>query len=411
MKLTYVLADYPVASERFITREIEALRAFGTDVRVVAIRTRPSVTTLPVPNGIHVDRPPSPGSPGFWAAVVMVAVRWPARCAALFGLACSLDGREGIRGFLHAFRLALIALYFARTLREQVPDIIHAHFASAPTTLGLLLSHWFVRPFGFSVHAYDVYAERNNLSAKAARARHVIACSNVAANDIRSLLPAHLASRVHAIPHGVESPATSSRDSAERRSGEPLILAVGRFEAKKGFGVLVDACGLLRDKGVAFRCEIVGAGLEEGALRDRIHAHRLMNRVRIIPWQSQDELACYYDRADALAVPSVVTAKGDRDNIPNVILEGMASGVPVIASDLPALMDVLGPTKAAILVSSGDASALADGLCELLNDRSLAEGLRARGRQLVRKEFDLHTNAHRLLDELVKSLAPRPPSL
>lgn len=411
MKLTYVLADYPVASERFIAREINALRALGTDVRVIAIRTRPSATTLPVPDGIHVDRPPSWSSPTFWAAVALSAVRRPVKCAALLGLACSLGAREGVRGPLRAFRLGLIALYFTGTLREQAPDIIHAHFASAPTTMGLLLSHWCVRPFGFSVHARDLYGERNNLPAKAARARHVIACSNVAAQDIRRLLPDHLASRVHAIPHGVESPATSSRCSAEGRSGEPLILAVGRFEEKKGFDVLVDACAILRDKGVGFRCDIVGAGQEEGALRDRIHAHGLMDRVSIVAWQSQDGLASCYARASALAVPSVVAANGDRDNIPNVILEGMANDVPVIASDLPALVDVLGPTKAAILVSSGDRLALANGLCELLDDRSLVEGLRARGRQLVRKEFDLQTNAQRLLDELVRSAVPRPSTL
>jgi glycosyltransferase involved in cell wall biosynthesis len=408
MKLTYVLGDYPVASEVFVTREIEALRALGVDIQVLTTRSGASHAVPPVHDPVRVDRPLSPRRGRFWLTVAVVALQRPLKSSGLIALACSLGLREGRRGPFRALRLALVTLYFAHVLRRSPPQIFHAHFASAPTTLALLLARWFGCPFGFSVHASDLYAEPVNLVAKIGRACHVFACSRVAAEDVRRRLPCHLVARVHAIHHGIERASYAPRDSARGRDGEALVLAVGRFEPKKGFDVLVEACAILRDKGLPFRCEIIGAGREERALRDCIDRHGLRGRVALIPWQSQRDLLAYYARADVLAVPSVVVTNGDRDNIPNVILEGLANDVPVVASDLPALVDVLRPASAAIVVPSGDASALAEGLHAICNDRDLADELRIRGRQLLTKQFDLQANARRLLDQLRKSVPASP---
>lgn len=400
VRLTYVLLDFPIASEQFLIREVKALLALGAEIQILTLRSRTGNDVLPPIGGLRVDRARSLWSFGFWRAVLTETVRQPYGARELMAASLSLAAGQGWLDKVRTIRLALVALHFSRATRMSGSEVIHAHFASAPATLGLLLSVSLRRPFSFSTHASDLYAERIDFPAKAAYASCIFACSRTAADDLRKQLPVHLQSRVHVIYHGIEVPALAIGKAEISLPDGPLILAVGRFVPKKGFDHLVQACGLLRDEGVAFQCELVGEGSGEAALRDQIEALRLGDRVRLVRWCPQVELAKHYLRAAVLAVPSVVAPDGDRDNIPNVILEALAQGVPVVASALPAIDEVLGPAGAAILVPPRDVQALASGLRRVCLDRDLARRLRERGLDLVAQEFDLQANARRLLDQV-----------
>ena len=396
-----VLVDFPVASEQFVFREIKALAELGEAVHVLTIRSRAAVAEDTLPHGIRLSRALPIGSPKFWRPVLTAVARHPWRSVGLLAAALRVEAGEGRRGRLRAARLTAIALHFTPAIGAGEPQVIHAHFASAPATLGLLLSRWFAFPFGFSVHARDLYATPIDLPAKAAHAQHIVACSRTAAEDLRKRLPEELRARVHAIYHGVEIAAAPVRPAGAAQR-VPLILAAGRFEPKKGFDRLVQACALLRDEGVAFGCELVGAGRGEAVLRRQIRVLGLEAWVRIVPWRSQADLQMDYSRASVLAVPSVVSPDGDRDNIPNVILEALASETPVVASALPAIVEALGSAGAALLVPPGDARALADGLRRVCNDADLACRLRTQGRGLVEREFDIGANARRLLAHVTR---------
>jgi glycosyltransferase involved in cell wall biosynthesis len=399
-RLTYVVLDFPIASEQFLIREVKALLALGAEIQILALRSRPGPGTLLPIEGTKVDRPKSPWSAGFWLSVLTECARHPRSSLELVTASLSVMAGQGWLDKIRTTRLALVALHFTDATRINGSVAIHAHFASAPATLGLLLSVSVQRPFSFSTHAGDLYAERVNFSAKAARASCIFTCSKAAAADLRNRLPVHLRSRVLAMYHGIELAAIAKRPVDIGLTGHPLILAVGRFVPKKGFRHLVQACAWLRDEGFAFQCELVGEGSESEALRDQIRALRLSDRVRLVQWCPQAELAKHYFRASVLAVPSVVAPDGDRDNIPNVILEALAQGIPVVASALPAIDEVLGPTGAAILVPPHDVSALAAGIRQICMDQGLARRLRERGLDLVAREFDLHANARRLLEQL-----------
>jgi glycosyltransferase involved in cell wall biosynthesis len=182
-----------------------------------------------------------------------------------------------------------------------------------------------------------------------------------------------------------------------------LIVAVGRFERKKGFPVLVAACDLLCRRGILFRCELIGQGPEERTLREQIEAFNLSSQVHLIPWQTPEQLRAAYCGASVLAVPSVVADDGDRDNIPNVILEGLACGLPVVASSLPAINDVFGPAAAIELVPPGDPDLLAQALLRVCSDPLLTAGLRQRGRDVLHQHFDRENNNRQLLAVLSES--------
>ena len=168
----------------------------------------------------------------------------------------------------------------------------------------------------------------------------------------------------------------------------------------------------MRDDGFRFRCELIGCGREEDRLRRRIEALRLEDKVRLLPWHPTPCLRRDYARASVLAVPSVVTDDGDRDNIPNVVVEALACEVPVVASSLPALERLLGPPEAARLVPPGAPRALADALRQVSSDPAYAGRLRANGRRLVLQLFDDETNARRLRELLEGgSRAPDTPAV
>ena len=398
-EVLYVLLDFPIRSERFIAREILALQQLGVTLRVVTLKARPAAEAAEPLEEIQPWRPPPWWSPRLWIGALGALLEQPRRSLRIVALGQRSEAVGDLRSRRRGVQLAVLALYFAHRLRHRPPGVVHAHFASMPTSLALLIAAWLERPFGFSVHASDLYAERLNLTFKMRRASHVLPCSEVAAEDLRRKL-ARGRPPIFTVHHGLN---LDRWPAGPRSPGEPVILGVGRFEPKKGFSHLVEACAVLDAEGVRFRCEIVGAGPEEANLSRRIAEHGLGPRVRLVPWRSPAELRRTYARASVLAVPSIIAADGNRDNIPNVVLEALASGVPVVASALPALERILGPGEAARLIRPGDPRGLADALRQVTGEPEVARKLRGNGLRLVREHFDLKANVLKLRDILVRS--------
>ena len=409
--VVYVVLDFPIPSERFVEREIRSLRQLGVAIRVVTLRAASHAGLAGALPGIDIRRRPSWCNPRLWISALLAAVQKPAATLRLLTAAWAVGIREGGRGRMSGLRWAVLALYFARGLRRHQVALIHAHFASAPATVGLLLAGWMQRPWGFSCHASDIYAETNHLAFKARRANQVIACSQVLADDIRRRLPAELHRRVHTVHHGLDLDKWQRAEAPPGVAAEPLILGVGRFVPKKGFAVLVEACAVLRDEGFRFRCELIGAGPEEPSLARRIATLSLAARIRIMPWCPPSALRQAYARASVLAVPSVIAADGNRDNIPNAMLEALACEVPVVASALPAVEQILSSSHAGRLAPPGDPKALAAAIREVCSDIELSRRLRENGRQLVEEQFDQTANARQLCEIFSHSRSRGPTAL
>ncbi len=403
LNVVYVLLDFPIRSERFIAREIHTLRQLGVAIRVLTLNANRAGGAVAKSGGVQVWRRPSWSSPRLWAPALRLLVQRPAAGLRLARLAWAIGRREGAWGRLGALRWVILALYFGSGLRRDRPALIHAHFASTPATLALLLASWLELPWGFSCHASDIYAETVHLALKARRADHVIACSEVLAEDVRSRLPSQLHPRIHTVHHGLNLETWRSGETRRASEAVPLILAAGRFEPKKGFETLVDACALMRDDGFRFRCELIGTGREASRLAQRIAARRLEPLLRIVPWRSPAELRKTYAHAALLAVPSVIAADGNRDNIPNVLVEALACGLPVVASALPAIECLLSTAHAGRLVQPGNPSALAQAIRGVVSDTELTGRLRNNGRRLVEERFDQVANAKRLLSLFAQS--------
>ncbi|MCX5770612.1 MAG: glycosyltransferase, partial [Candidatus Hydrogenedentes bacterium] len=165
-------------------------------------------------------------------------------------------------------------------------------------------------------------------------------------------------------------------------------LGVGRLVEKKVFVYLVDACELLRKRGVPFRCRIVGEGPGGAGLRQRIEALGLGDRVEIQRFCPHDRMAVHYAGSDVLVVPSIVAGDGDRDGVPNVILEAMAGGLPVVATGAGGIGEVVIDGLTGVLVGQRDVAAIAGAVLRLHEDVQLREQLAASARRFVAREFE-----------------------
>ena len=264
---------------------------------------------------------------------------------------------------------------------------IHGYFAHRPAEVAHLVASALDVPFGFSVHAKDARkVEPAVLADRVRDAACVVACNP----DVVCDLPD--GGNVHLIPHGVDLLRFGGAPPAE--DGVLRMLSVGRLVEKKGFDVLLDAVTRLT---VPFRLKIVGDGPLRDALQQAIDRAGLDGQVELAGPRTHHELPAEYAAADLVVVPSVVDRDGDRDGLPNVVLEAMASMRPVVASDVAALGSAVVDGETGLLVPPRDPQALAAALDALGRRSAVRHRLGDNARARAEREFELGACTERFL--------------
>ena len=272
---------------------------------------------------------------------------------------------------------------------------VHGYFAHQPAAVAQVAARHLRVPFGFSVHAVDARKVTARVLASRARsASTVVACNPdvaVALNDVGC--PPTL------LPHGVDVDRFCVADPPD---GPVLqLLAVGRLVEKKGFEVLVQAMAQL----TGVHLKVVGDGPLRAALQAQAEALALGDRVQFVGRKTHDELPAQYATADMVIVPSVVDRTGDRDGLPNVVLEGMACARPIVGSDVAAISTAVVDGITGVLVPPGDVAALSEAIRLLTRNRSLRHALGAAGRRRAESQFDLDQCGLRFCNELERAYA------
>ncbi|HEX6492109.1 MAG TPA: glycosyltransferase [Candidatus Dormibacteraeota bacterium] len=378
-RVAYVVRSWPRLSQTFVVNEVLALERLGVGVTVFAMTradervVQPQVAELRA--GVHyLD-----ASPGVAAAAhLRLATRRPRRYLAT--LAFALTGRRLLGGYtrsggLGAFhRAALVAARLGDRSAGRAPTHVHAHFAHDPALIGLLVRRLCGLPFTFTAHARDLYQiPEPALRGRAREARAVVTCCRVNADHIRGVVGED-GPPVELIHHGVDL-ATFRPAAVRAEHAVPEVVSVGRLVEKKGFDDLLRAVALLRDRGVRLHCEIHGDGpcrAELEALRDRLG---LAGVVDLPGARTQAELLGVYQRADVFALTPRVMDDGDRDGIPNVLVEAMACGVPVVSTRSGGVEELVTAGADGLLAPAGDVDAIAARLEELLVDPGLRRRL------------------------------------
>jgi glycosyltransferase involved in cell wall biosynthesis len=390
LRLAYVVSRYPSISHAFILREVLALRTAGVDVVTFAIR-RDGDHELLTPADREEDARTHvlvPASPLDLARSHLAAlVRAPGRYLATLRLALAMRGPGARSALWQLFYFAEAGLMWRQCRRRGLRHI-HAHHANVGSDVALLASRlggdgW---SWSFTMHGptelFDVREHR--LAEKVELARLVVCISEYARSQLMGLVAPPHWDKLHVVHCGVDLGAVRMRERRDGDRGALEILSVGRLVPVKGHSLLVEALAELRRRGVDARLTIVGDGPRLRELRSLAARLGVDDRVELPGAVGQDAIGGYYARADAFALPSFA------EGLPVVLMEAMASGLPVVATHIAGVPELVEDGVAGRLVPPGRADLLAGALERVLTapvDERRAMG-RA-GRAKVEAEFDI----------------------
>jgi colanic acid/amylovoran biosynthesis glycosyltransferase len=287
------------------------------------------------------------------------------------------------------------AVYVGLRLQDLGIDHVHAHFAGMAARTAFWVAKFFPITFSFTAHANDIFAPRNfeiGLEKLIQTARLIITETDYSEKFLRERFPEH-ADRIHRIYNGLN---LAEFGRANFSSDPPLIIAIGRLIPKKGFVNLIRACGLLVEHRIPFRCEIFGEGPLENQLGAQIEDLSLQERVQLLGAKPQHDLREHLARANVFVMPSVAEAEGGMDNLPTVIMEAMAAGLPVVSTRIGGIPEMVVENETGFLVQPEDAMALVGAIEKVTNDRSLGQRLGQAGHERAQKLFSIEKNARDL---------------
>jgi glycosyltransferase involved in cell wall biosynthesis len=406
-RVAYLLKTFPRLSETFILNEILGLERLGIDIQIFSLQKPDSGPVHPAVAQVK-------------GTVTYVPLRGPRFRFADLGrlLLCHLKlSLVETRRYCTAakffffepgkFRLLdyLQAGYLAWVLRRDGFAHLHVHFANVPASVAEVVHRLIGIPYSLTAHAKDIYlTPAAELARKIEAAECVLTCTAHNQRYLEDLASGRTPVRL--AYHGVDlgrfgiwppHPPTAISD-------RPLIVSVGRFCEKKGFAYLICACRILADHGYRFNCQIVGYGELQNKLERMIVDLRLEEFVELPGRMTQDQLAALYQRARMFVLPCLITGNGDRDGIPNVLIEAMASGTPVISTDVSGISELVQHMENGLLVKQRDVRAIAEAMELLFFRHDLGSRLARNGRETVLRRFTLEASALRVHDILCSVL-------
>ena len=392
----YLTKRFPRLSETFILDEIIGLEAAGVPLQLWAIADPGEAVAQPrvarVQSPVHYLHRPGRSALSdylrFARCHARLLARRPRRWLGVVGhIAVARRHRSTLKHFLEAGPLAV-------ELEAAGARHLHAAFAHGPASVAHFVHLLTGISFSFAAHAKDLYRSSPDILArKVAASSFVLVCSASAAAEMVRVVRSHrdpaITSHTHKVVlalHGVDTeqfaPRRGSGSREEEPGGGPLrVLAVGRLVPKKGYPDLLAALARLRDRGVELECRVVGGGEQRSELRQLAQRLGVDDRVFFAGALRQHEVAECFGWADAFVQASVVTPDGDRDGIPNALLEAMSSGLAVVATAVAGIPEVLATGVTGLVVPPGDPEALAAALESLARDPALRSALGASARR------------------------------
>jgi len=301
------------------------------------------------------------------------------------------------------------AIWLAPQLRERGVRHVHAHFGGVAARTAWWLQELFGFSYSFTGHANDIFCATelpvsNEMLVRGAK--FVVTETDFARLWMEERYP-YAVGRVFRVFNGIAMDGFPPREPA---GAVPRIVSVGRYVEKKGFSDLIEACRFLRLRGVEFICEIIGGGPLESALRGQIAAAELGDCVQLVGPRSQAEVRRHLAAAHVFALACVPDQDGGSDNLPTVIMEAMATGVPVVSTRIAGVPEMITDGVEGFLTEPRHPAAFADALERMLRDTAVAEHLGRQGRESALGKFSVEKTTRALKHLLVQHAPVIPPT-
>jgi len=402
--IAYILKGYPRISETFISNEILMLEKLGFTMRLFSMRKprenfshasvkeiRARVDYLPTELLLELPRLLLPN--------IFLAAKEPKR----YRQALKLAGLRFQRtGTIATVKHLLQAGYMTNNFLLREPEIrhLHGHFAHSPTSVTMFGAILSGLPFSFTAHAKDIYTSNpEQLREKIDEARFVVTCTRHNAEYLHSIAP-DSATPIHCVYHGIDLELFNQQGHKSAPAKPYRLFTVARLTEKKGLPTIYRALALLKDQGMSFQHVLIGDGDDREKVLDLIHTLGLDDHCHWLGTKTHDEVLAHFKESDLFVLGCEIADNGDRDGIPNVLVESLAMGVPAISTTVSAIPEILKNRETGLTVPPSDPEAMATAIMTLLEDRQLRERIITNGKKWVTEQFDNRIWIERLAEIL-----------
>jgi glycosyltransferase involved in cell wall biosynthesis len=390
--LGMILKGYPRISETFISNEILLLEKLGFSIHLISMRRPRENFSHRSVNKIRATVDYLPETllkplPRLLYHNLLLAAKRPKLYAAAL--------KTAYRRFLRTHKSATIkhllqAGYLAhRFLPASGITHLHAHFAHSPTSVAMFTSQLTGLPFSFTAHAKDIYtSDPRQIREKIGLAQFAITCTEYNRRYLSKLSDGNT-TPIHRIYHGIDIQLFCNKNEIPRIPVQPYqILTIARLTAKKGLPTIYKALRILCDQGISLHHTHIGGGEDREKVISLIKDLNLESVTRLLGTQPHQVVLEHYKNAELFVLGCEVAPNGDRDGIPNVLAESMAMGLPVVATHLSGIPELVENEKTGLLVPSGQPDKLAAAMLHLLTDLNLRSRIATAARQRVARAFD-----------------------
>ena len=396
-KIAYIVSRFPHLPETFILREMITLENLGWQIELYPL----IIQQQPV---VHEEARPwlkrAHTVPWFSRDLLKAnlgrLIRQPRRYLSLFGRI--VRGNLRTPKFLaRALLLFPRAVWMAERFLAEGIDHVHAHYATHPALVAWLVNQLTGITYSITVHAHDIFAEKPMLDTKLQNSVFVSAISEFNRKYLTDLFGPWVQNKTQIVRCGID-PALYGDGTRLIADGHSRleIISIGSLQPYKGHIHLLYACLELRKRGIPFQCKIVGGGELRPMLEQAIREARLDETVELMGPRTQAEVSQLLREANCCVQPSIITPSGKMEGIPVALMEAMASGIPVVATAISGIPELVQNGDTGWLVPPGDPAALADALVQIYNDPAEAQRRAQAGRRWVLAEFELTSNAKKL---------------
>jgi colanic acid/amylovoran biosynthesis glycosyltransferase len=384
-QLAYLFERFPAFTKTFCAREVAELYHQNYRVPIFSIRRPNDERPLNIPlEEVAIHYLPDSNSPFF-----KIPTRWSGRKFSDYWDK-EIDSRDKHRFYE--------AIYLGKHLNKLGIKHLHVHFAGLAARTAWWVKKLFGISYSFTGHANDIFVEkpdqRVSLKSLIADARFVVTVSDFAVNYLRSRFPFG-AGKIYRVYNGLD---LAQFAAARAESIPPRLLSVGRLIAKKGYSDLLEACRLLRDQKLEFQCTIVGGGPEHLPLRRFVEQHGLNRLIDLTGPKSQTEIVQLLAQSQIFVFSAQQDETGDQDNLPTVVVEALASGLPVIASRLAGIPEIIIDQTNGLLVPPQNPEALATAIRTLLIDPQKRQDFGTSALKTAHNKFALPDTVRELIN-------------
>jgi colanic acid/amylovoran biosynthesis glycosyltransferase len=292
-------------------------------------------------------------------------------------------------------RLVILSAHYARLVRALKIDHLHATFGTTPATIAMLTSWLSGVPYSFTCHAYDIFLQNPLLETKLKHARFMTTISQFNKRYIAEHYRKTDADKIKVVYLGIDLRHWQVREPHNRQV--PSLVCVARLDTFKGHIYLVRACHLLKQRGLAFKCLLIGDGDLRSVIEAEIARLQVNDVVEITGSLTAYEVQAHLQGADVFVLPSIVDELNKRDGIPVALMEAMAMGLPVISTEVSGIPELVENRRSGILVPEKNAQALADAIADTLQDEGLRKSVSLAARAKVEEAFDLQRSAAQMI--------------